>query len=72
MPGDSRITVVGGGRMGLPLACAFASRGAEVTVADVNAGLVARIHAGACPYEEPELAALMRELHVAVVPIARP
>jgi nucleotide sugar dehydrogenase len=51
--------------MGLPLACAFASRGAEVTVADVNAGLVARIHAGACPYEEPELAALMRELHVA-------
>ncbi len=31
-----KITVVGGGRMGLPLACVFARRGAFVTVSDIN------------------------------------
>ncbi|MEQ9563733.1 MAG: 3-hydroxyacyl-CoA dehydrogenase NAD-binding domain-containing protein, partial [Woeseiaceae bacterium] len=60
-----KITVVGGGRMGLPLACVFAKRGAFVTVADIDASLVAAINAGDCPYEEPGLPELMRELHVA-------
>jgi nucleotide sugar dehydrogenase len=53
------ISVVGGGRMGLPLACAFAEHGAIVTVCDVNARLVDAIASGHCPYEEPGLAALM-------------
>ena len=35
------ITVVGGGRMGLPLACMFGKHGAVVTVADIDADLVA-------------------------------
>jgi nucleotide sugar dehydrogenase len=60
-----KITVVGGGRMGLPLACVFGKRGAFVTVADIDASLVAAINAGDCPYEEPGLPELMRELHVA-------
>lgn len=58
-----RISVVGGGRMGLPLACMFGRHGATVTVADVNVELVRHIEAGQCPYEEPGLAPLMAELH---------
>lgn len=57
-----RISVVGGGRMGLPLACMFAKRGASVLVCDVNPDLVASINAGLCPYEEPGLPELMTEL----------
>ena len=38
-----RISVVGGGRMGLPLACVFAKHGAMVTVADIDAVLVQQI-----------------------------
>lgn len=57
-----RISVVGGGRMGLPLACMFAKRGASVLVCDVNSDLVASVNAGLCPYEEPDLPELMAEL----------
>ncbi len=57
------ITVVGGGRMGLPLACMFGKHGANVTVGDVNPALVHDIVAGRCPYEEPGLAQLMNRLH---------
>ncbi len=60
-----KITVVGGGRMGLPLACVFAKHGASVTVADINAALVASIRQGEVPYEEPGLAELMGQLHEA-------
>ncbi len=59
------ITVVGGGRMGLPLACVFAKHGAFVTVSDINRVLVTSIQAGICPYEEPGLAELMADLHKA-------
>lgn len=58
-----RITVVGGGRMGLPLACVLGKHGAHVTVADVNPSLVEAINGGQCPYEEPGLAPLMSTLH---------
>jgi nucleotide sugar dehydrogenase len=58
-----RVTVVGGGRMGLPLACAFGRRGAHVMVADINPVLVAAIVAGECPYDEPGLPELIAELH---------
>jgi nucleotide sugar dehydrogenase len=59
------ICVVGGGRMGLPLACVFAKHGAQVVVADIDAALVDRINAGDCPYEEPGLRDLMAELQTA-------
>jgi nucleotide sugar dehydrogenase len=58
-----RINVVGGGRMGLPLACMLGKRGAEVTVSDVNPSVAHAIDAGTCPYEEPGLPELMSELH---------
>jgi nucleotide sugar dehydrogenase len=58
-----RVTVVGGGRMGLPLACAFGQHGADVTVVDIDQALVASIELGQCPYDEPGLADLMARLH---------
>ncbi len=58
-----RISVVGGGRMGLPLACTFARNGAHVTVCDVNPAIASAVDAGESPYEEPGLPELMRELH---------
>jgi nucleotide sugar dehydrogenase len=58
-----KITVVGGGRMGLPLACMFGKHGASVTVSDINQALVNSIHTGICPYEEPGLPELMDDLH---------
>ena len=58
-----KIAVVGGGRMGLPLACVFGKHGAFVTVGDIDASLVALVQAGECPYEEPGLAALIASLH---------
>jgi nucleotide sugar dehydrogenase len=58
-----KITVVGGGRMGLPLACTFGRRGADVTVSDLNGAIAQAIDAGTCPYEEPGLAELMSALH---------
>ena len=61
----TNVAVVGGGRMGLPLACALGKRGAQVTVADIDAALVAAIEAGQCPYEEPGLLELVTELHSA-------
>jgi nucleotide sugar dehydrogenase len=59
------ITVVGGGRMGLPLACVFAKCGGVVTVADISVELVESINAGHCLYEEPGLPALIAQLHQA-------
>jgi nucleotide sugar dehydrogenase len=57
------ICVVGGGRMGLPLAATFAQRGGRVTVCDIDRDLVGEINAGRCPYEEPGLADLISALH---------
>ncbi|WP_031430520.1 nucleotide sugar dehydrogenase [Methylomicrobium agile] len=58
-----KVTVVGGGRMGLPLACVFGKHGASVTVCDINTELADKIDRGECPYEEPGLPELMRHLH---------
>lgn len=56
------IAVVGGGRMGLPLACAFAERGGSVTVCDIDPAVVEAVNAGRSPYEEPGLAALLAQV----------
>jgi nucleotide sugar dehydrogenase len=50
------IVVVGGGKMGLPLACVFAHRGATVTVCDRNRFIVDSINDGIDPHNEPEQA----------------
>lgn len=55
--------MVGGGRMGLPLACTFAKHGAEVVVCDVDRRVVAAVEQGRSPYEEPGLPELMADLH---------
>ncbi len=48
------IVVVGGGKMGLPLACMFADRGAHVTVCDTSRAIVDAINAGIDPHGEPD------------------
>ena len=45
-----KITVVGLGKIGLPLAVQFARSGHEVFGADVNAGVVEQVNAGAEPF----------------------
>lgn len=59
------VMVVGGGRMGLPLACLLAEHGADVTVCDVHPGVVAAINAGDAPYEEPGLQDYLGRNHAA-------
>jgi nucleotide sugar dehydrogenase len=59
-----KITVVGLGKIGLPLAVQFASRGHEVLGADVNAGTVETINSGREPF--PGEAHLQEKLSEAV------
>ena len=48
------VVVVGGcGHVGLPLAVAFADRGARVVVYDVSEAAVALVNAGRLPFDEP-------------------
>jgi nucleotide sugar dehydrogenase len=58
---SAKIVVVGGGKMGLPLACAFAHRGATVTVCDINQRIVDNINEGIDPHNEPEQDQYVRE-----------
>jgi len=60
---QTRIVVVGGGRMGLPLACVLAENGAMVTVCDIAASVVQSVNAGQSPYEEPGLDAIIAKVH---------
>jgi nucleotide sugar dehydrogenase len=46
-----KVAVVGLGKIGLPLAVQYASRGLSVTGCDVDAGKVDHINAGDCPIE---------------------
>lgn len=66
MANPPRVIVVGGGRMGLPLACVLADNGAQVTVCDVRQELVEDINAGRAPYpEEPGLEEIISRVHAA-------
>jgi len=48
------VVIVGGcGHVGLPLAIAFADRGASVTCFDISASAVATVNAGRLPFREP-------------------
>lgn len=57
----TRVAVIGAGKMGLPLACVFASRGAEVVACDADLGTVEAINGGICPFEEPGIGKLLAE-----------
>ena len=56
------VSIVGAGKMGLPLACAIADRGAQVTACDVNKATVDSINNGVAPFEEPGLPELLRRV----------
>lgn len=56
------VCVIGAGKMGLPVACVFASRGARVVVCDVNPAVVDAINAGRSPFDEPGVPELLAEL----------
>jgi UDP-N-acetyl-D-mannosaminuronic acid dehydrogenase len=59
------VVVVGGaGRVGLPLAIAFAARGLRVSIFDTNKSAVATVHGGDLPFlEECALEPLQEALH---------
>ena len=60
------VTVVGAGKMGLPLAAQFASHGWNVVAVDVNAEVVDAVNAGVAHVaEEPGLAQRVAEVHAA-------
>jgi UDP-N-acetyl-D-mannosaminuronic acid dehydrogenase len=51
------VVVIGGcGHVGLPLAIAFADRGATVAVYDINPDAVAQVSSGVLPFDEPRAA----------------
>ena len=54
-----KIAVVGAGKMGLPLACAFADHGGDVIACDVNPVTVKSINDGKAPFDEPGLSELL-------------
>lgn len=56
------VTVVGAGKMGLPLACQFANRGAKVIVCDIRRHIVDEINRGECPIDEPGIPELLSRL----------
>lgn len=56
-----KVAVVGAGKMGLPLACQFASRGASVIACDVNPAVVSAINEGRCLIDEPGVPELLAE-----------
>jgi nucleotide sugar dehydrogenase len=58
------VTVVGLGKIGLPLAAQYASRGMKVIGADIDAGVVAVVNQGLSPHlGEPGLAELVANGH---------
>src|SRR5580698_7677792 len=51
---DRQVVVIGGcGHVGLPLAIAFADRGARVAIYDVSESAVQAVNAGRMPFAEP-------------------
>lgn len=53
------IAIIGGGKMGLPLACMMAENGGSVIVCDINSQLVSKINACKVPFNEPMLTRYM-------------
>jgi UDP-N-acetyl-D-mannosaminuronic acid dehydrogenase len=57
------VVVVGGcGHVGLPLAMAFADRGARVGIYDVSEQAVATVNAGKLPFDEPGAAGVLEKV----------
>jgi UDP-N-acetyl-D-mannosaminuronic acid dehydrogenase len=57
------VVVIGGcGHVGLPLAIAFAARGARVGIYDVSEAAVATVNAGQLPFDEPGAAEVLERV----------
>jgi nucleotide sugar dehydrogenase len=56
------VVVIGAGKMGLPLACQIASRGASVVAADKNPHIVESINRGVVPFDEPGVDELLAQV----------
>src|SRR6478672_2221152 len=54
------VIVGGGGHVGLPLAIAFANRGASVVIQDISASAVDRVNNGELPFVEPGAEPMLR------------
>jgi UDP-N-acetyl-D-mannosaminuronic acid dehydrogenase len=60
---DRDVVVIGGcGHAGLPLAIAFAERGARVGICDVSEDAVAAVNAGRMPFHEPGAAGMLERV----------
>jgi nucleotide sugar dehydrogenase len=57
-----RVVVIGAGKMGLPVACQFAWRGACVVACDVKPETVEAINRGISPIDEPGIPELLSEM----------
>jgi nucleotide sugar dehydrogenase len=57
-----QVTVIGAGKMGLPLIAQFAQRGATVWACDHNPLVVNAINAGRCPIDEPGIPEMLERL----------
>ena len=64
------VVIGGGGHVGLPLAIAFADRGARVAIYDVSEDAVARVNAAKLPFDEPGAAPLLERAVAACGPTA--
>ncbi len=61
-----RISVIGLGKLGLPMAAFFASKGHEVVGLDVSKDTVRCLWDGKCPIEETDLESLLSRQHIVV------
>jgi UDP-N-acetyl-D-mannosaminuronic acid dehydrogenase len=60
---DRHVVVIGGcGHVGLPLAIAFASRGARVAIYDVSTSAVQTVNAGRMPFAEQGATEVLRQV----------
>ncbi len=60
---DRDVVVIGGcGHVGLPLAIAFADRGARVGIYDVSEAAVATVNAGTLPFDEPGASEVLKRV----------
>ncbi len=60
---DRDVVVIGGcGHVGLPLALAFADRGANVAIYDVSESAVANVNSGKMPFAEPGADEVLRKV----------
>lgn len=59
-----KVSVVGLGKLGLPMATLFAKAGHDVFGIDVNQKLISTLNNGKCPYEEPGLNDLLSSVRI--------